>query len=92
MRLDLPTLDATQLQQLMERGDLTSVSLVRQILAQIDRKDLAGLKLHIMISVASKTLLLESAAQIDAEMDENQVGGPLHRIPSIVKVCFNHSF
>ena len=67
--VDLLALDATQLQQLMEQGQLTSVSLVRQILAQVDRENHTGMRLNAMISVARETLLLETAAQLDVERE-----------------------
>lgn len=84
--LDLLTVDAAELQRLLSTRKLTSVNLVRQVLAQIKLEDRAGTKLRAMISIAPEDLLLKRAAQLDRERYQGDVRGPLHGIPILIKV------
>ncbi len=72
-----------ELQAAMERGDVTSVDLVRQYLARIEMFDRRGPKLNSMIYLNPGAL--ESAAQLDRERSERGSRGPLHGIPVILK-------
>lgn len=86
MTLDLLTLDAADLQNLLEQRKITSVDLVKQTLAQIEREDGKGAKLHAMIAVAPEHLLLSKAAQLDNDRRAWKVRSRLHGLPIIVKV------
>lgn len=88
--INLLALDAAELQHLLSNRELTSVDLLRQILAQIELEDRAGLRLQAMISVAPEPLLLATAAELDAERSRNKIRGPLHGIPIIIKASFSN--
>ena len=87
--VDLLELNATQLQKLLSTQELTSVTLVKLLLAQISRHDRAGLRLNAMISVAPEDLLLAKAAKLDEEREHGHFRRPLHGIPIIVKDAIN---
>lgn len=72
-----------ELQTAMQRGEVTSVELVRQYLARIEAFDQRGPKLNAMISLNPRAL--EQAAALDAERDQGRARGPLHGIPVILK-------
>ena len=86
MSLALLNLDAAALRSLFERQELTSVELVKQVLAQIERHDKKGAKLNAMIAVAPEKDLLRRAAELDEERCEGEVRSRLHGIPLLVKV------
>lgn len=81
--VDLLTIDSKGLQCLLERGEITSLDLVRQYLAQIQQHD--G-KLRAMIKVAPSDILEETAKSLDRERAAGRLRGPLHGIPIIIKV------
>lgn len=72
-----------ELQEAMERGDVTSVELVRQYLARIEAFDERGPELNSMIYVNPRAL--DDAAALDDERSEQGSRGPLHGIPVILK-------
>ncbi|GAQ35529.1 amidase [Aspergillus tubingensis] len=78
------TATATQLSQLLYRGDTTSVDIVKAYLAQIDRHNRAGLNLHATISVNAEAALAQAAAR-DDERSQGKTRSPLHGIPIIIK-------
>ena len=84
--LDLLKLSATELQYLLQQKMLSSVELVTQTLARIEKDDKAGLQLNAMISIAPRKFLMEAAARLDAERDEGKLRGPLHGVTIIIKV------
>ena len=86
MSLDLLNLDAAALRSLFERQELTSVELVKQVLAQIERHDKKGARLNAMIAVAPEKELLGRAAELDEERRDGKVRSRLHGIPLLVKV------
>lgn len=81
--VDVLTIDAQGLQKLLENGDVTSLDLVGQYLAQIEKHD--G-KLHAMIQTTPKDLLEATAKSLDQERAAGRIRGPLHGIPILVKV------
>lgn len=84
--VELLTLDAGGLQQLLADGRLTSVELLLQTLAQIERENKEGLGLRAIISVAPKDVALEQAAELDRERANGSIRGPFHGLPLLVKV------
>jgi Asp-tRNA(Asn)/Glu-tRNA(Gln) amidotransferase A subunit family amidase len=66
-----------ELQQAMERGDATSVDLVRQYLERIEAFDNRGPRLNSMVYLNPRAL--------DRERAEKGPRGPLHGIPMILK-------
>jgi hypothetical protein len=86
--MDLVRMSATELQTLLQKGDLTSVDIIRESLAQIGRHNTNGLKLRAIISVAPEETLLQQAAKLDSERKAGSVRGPLHGLPILVKVRY----
>ncbi|KAJ6093074.1 hypothetical protein N7486_008363 [Penicillium sp. IBT 16267x] len=80
--VDLLTIDAKALQALLSAGEVTSLGLVRQYVAQIREHDE---KLHAMIRVTPNDLLEEAAKSLDQERAVGKTRGPLHGIPIIIK-------
>lgn len=81
--VDVLTSDAQYLKKLLENGDVTSLDLVGQYLAQIEKHD--G-KLHAMIQTTPKDLLEATAKSLDQERAAGSIRGPLHGIPILIKV------
>ncbi|KAL9039785.1 MAG: hypothetical protein Q9180_002322, partial [Flavoplaca navasiana] len=87
--LDLVAQSAAELQGLLSSGILTSTQLVEACLAQIERHDRQGMNLRAMIAIAPKSKLLEMAQRLDTERENNNLRGPFHGLPIIVKDIFN---
>jgi amidase len=85
MALDLLNTTASDLQGLLEAGTITSVQIVLEYLAQIERYEP---RLHAFISVAPRQLLLDAAVARDDEREGGHLRGPLHGIPIVLKDCF----
>jgi amidase len=73
----------TELQEAMQRGRASSVSITRAYLARIAAYDQAGPRLNAIIRVNPRAL--QEAAQRDAERKAGKVRGPLHGVPIILK-------
>lgn len=76
-------IDAKNLQTLLEKGTVTSLDLVRQYVAQIQRHDD---KLHAMIRTTPIEILEDTAKSLDQERAAGKIRGPLHGIPITIKV------
>ncbi|KAH9209837.1 amidase signature domain-containing protein [Leptodontidium sp. 2 PMI_412] len=85
---DVLTTTAADLRVLLEDGSTTCVDLVETYLAQIEKHNHAGAKLHAMISLAPKDHLVAIARGLDEERSAGKARGPLHGIPIIVKDAF----
>lgn len=85
-RLDLVRMTATDLQNLLKGGELTSVDLIKETLAQIKRHNQEGLKLKAVISTAPEKLLLDTATKLDTERANGKIRGPFHGLPILIKV------
>jgi Amidase len=77
---------ALDLQNLLDRGHITTTSVIETYLAQIEAHNHNGLKLHCMITTASKESLVKQATTLDRERKAGKIRSPLHGIPIIVKV------
>lgn len=75
---------AADLQNALTSGDLTSVDLVKQCLAQISRYDRQGPTLRAMISESPTAI--STAERLDEERARGNTRGPFHGIPIIIKV------
>jgi len=71
------------LQQRMEGGLDSAASLVEKYLARIESIDRAGPKINSIIELNPDALSI--AQQLDAERRADQVRGPLHGIPVVIK-------
>ena len=72
-----------ELQEAMERGEVTSRDLVRQYLERIEAFDRGGPALNSLIYLNPRAL--EEAEALDRERRERGSRGPLHGIPVILK-------
>jgi amidase len=77
---------ASELQDSLKAGTLTSVEIITTYLAQIEKHNHAGAKLNAMITLASRELVLKAAEKLDRERAGGKLRGPLHGLPIIVKV------
>lgn len=80
---------ATELRQRLEDGKITSVQIVQEYLAQIDRYNS---KLNAFISIAPRDKVIRAAAALDQERRCGIIKSPLHGIPIVLKVILSRSF
>ncbi|MGH9320687.1 MAG: amidase family protein [Vicinamibacteria bacterium] len=78
-----------ELQEAMERSEVTSKELVRQYLERIDVFDRGGPLLNSLIYLNPRAL--EEAEELDRERSEKGPRGPLHGIPMILKDNYDTS-
>ena len=72
-----------QLQQKMQSGELTARSITEMYLKRIEEIDKGGPKLNAVIEINPEALTIADA--LDRERKENNVRGPLHGIPVLIK-------
>ncbi|KAJ6437212.1 amidase [Purpureocillium lavendulum] len=77
--------NAVDLQRLLVEGKTTSVQVVQQYFAQIDRHEH---ELNAFISPAPRDKVLRVATALDEERQKGHVRSPLHGIPIVLKDCF----
>ena len=75
--------NAVDLKQQLENGQITSVQIVKEYFAQIDRHEAT---LNAFISPAPRNKVLKAAAALDEERKQGRVRSTLHGIPIVVKV------
>lgn len=75
--------DAKHLVELLNAGSLTSQDIIRACLDQIEKHDT---QLHALISIPSRTHLLEVARKLDADRAAGRCKSSLHGVPVIIKV------
>ncbi|KAK4145836.1 amidase signature domain-containing protein [Dichotomopilus funicola] len=85
----LLTASATELQALLESGNLTSVQLVKACLNQIAKYDRLGPTLRAIVSTPPEEYIPSVAERLDKERAVGKVRGTLHGIPIIVKDSIN---
>jgi amidase len=85
MAFNTLTTTASQLRHLLEKNEITSVSIVETYLSMIECHNKAGLRLNALISVAPRDVVLEKARLLDEERQAGNVRSPLHGIPIILK-------
>lgn len=85
---DVLTTTASQLQEALTKGEITSVEIIQTYLAQIKRHNKHGMKLNAVICTAPEKELLARAQYLD---DERKLGKaekkPLFGVPISLKVC-----
>ncbi|KAF2434006.1 amidase signature enzyme [Tothia fuscella] len=79
------TATAAQLQQLLERREITSVQIVTQYLAQVEKHNNQGVKLNAVLSLVPTVELLAIAVDLDRERLNGITRSPLHGIPIMLK-------
>ncbi|KAJ5509770.1 hypothetical protein N7527_011913 [Penicillium freii] len=83
--VDVLTATASDLRNLLDSGEVSSVKLVGLYLDQIARHNKQGLMLNAMISTASADHVLEEARMLDTERAQKGRRSNLHGIPIILK-------
>lgn len=86
MSFDVLTTNAVDLQQLLTENKITSVQIVQDYFAQIDRYE-SGL--NAFISSAPRDKVIRVATSLDEERRKGIVRSPLHGIPVVLKVCLD---
>jgi amidase len=82
----IATLTAIELQNELQKGDLTSVEIVKSLLGRIAAHNHDGKHLNAFISVCPEDIALTRAQVLDQERKEGKIRGPLHGIPIVIKV------
>ncbi|KAJ5746016.1 amidase signature enzyme [Penicillium odoratum] len=85
MTFNVLTTNAVELRELLEKNKITSVQVVENYLAQIDRYETA---LNALISPAPPEKVLEIAKCRDEERQKGHIRSPFHGIPIILKDSF----
>ncbi|GJJ14714.1 hypothetical protein Clacol_008981 [Clathrus columnatus] len=80
---DLYEASIDELQRGLEKGDFSSVDLVKAYIRRIDEVNIKGPGLRAILEINPKAL--EQAAALDAERKSNGSRGPLHGIPLLIK-------
>lgn len=82
---EVPTANVAQLQHMLKTGTVSSEDIVTKYLDQIDTRNVEGMKLRALISVAPRDEMLQQARTVDAERKSHGSRGPIHGIPIIIK-------
>jgi amidase len=85
IKVELISATASEIQQQLSCGKLSSVDLISQCFAQIDAHNHKGMDLHALISVAPRGNTLAVAEKLDEERKAGKVRSPLHGIPVVLK-------
>lgn len=80
---DEPSIE--QLQQQLNRGEITSVTLVERYLDRIARHNRDGAELQAVLSVQERSQLIEIAKQLDKQRKAGHVRSAMHGIPVLLK-------
>lgn len=80
---ELAGMTIEMMQQKLQHGEYTSVQIVKLYLDRIKKIDQSGAALHAIIELNPDALSI--AARMDKERSKNQIRGPLHGIPVIIK-------
>ncbi|KAL2277821.1 hypothetical protein FJTKL_15113 [Diaporthe vaccinii] len=84
-KLDVLSVTAADLRDLLQAKQVNSVQLVKTYLSQIAEHDAA---LNAFICLPPEQNVVATAALLDKERLEGRVRGPLHGIPVVLKDCF----
>jgi len=85
--LELEEITVDELQQKMQSGEQTSVSITNAYLKRIEQIDRSGPMLNSIIELNPDAL--QMAAALDQERKQGKIRGPLHGIPILVKDNIN---
>jgi hypothetical protein len=84
--IDLLTLDARGISNLLQNESVTTVQLVEEYLHRIALDNVEGLGLRPILSLISRDLLLREARQLDEERQHGSLRSVLHGVPFLAKV------
>jgi amidase len=85
MAFNVLTTNAIDLQHSLQENKITSVQIVHEYIAQIDRHEPT---LNALISAAKRDNVLAIAKALDQERQKGELRGPFHGIPIILKDSF----
>jgi len=85
--LDLEEITIAELQQKMQTGEQSSVSITKAYLARIEQIDRSGPRLNAVIELNPEAVQI--AERLDKERKQGKVRGPLHGIPILIKDNIN---
>ena len=85
--LDLEEITVTELQNKMQSGEQTSVSITKAFMARIEQIDRNGPRLNSVIELNPEAIAI--AENLDNERKRGKIRGPLHGIPILVKDNIN---
>ncbi|KAI1117380.1 putative amidase [Nemania sp. NC0429] len=83
--VDVLNANVADLRTQLESGHLTSVQIVSDYLAQIEKHNINGLCVRGIISVAPRESVIAQAESLDEERRSKGPRGPFHGIPIVVK-------
>lgn len=83
--LNYLTATASDLQDLLVDGTVTSEGLVLSYLDRIEADNTSGAKIRALIEVARRDVLLQQARDLDSQRHSNDVKSPLHGLPIVLK-------
>ncbi len=84
--IELLTLDARDISNLLQNGTVSTVQLVEEYLHRIALDNVDGLGLRPILSLMSRDLLLKGARQLDTERQQGSLRSILHGVPFLAKV------
>ncbi|KPM37584.1 hypothetical protein AK830_g9002 [Neonectria ditissima] len=85
VKVNLLTLTATELQELLTEGAITSTRIVELYLDQIAKHNHNGFKLNAILATPDRPSVLRRAQRLDDERAQGRIRGPLHGVPIILK-------
>ncbi len=85
--LDLEEITVMELQNKMQSGEQTSVSITKAFMARIEQIDRNGPRLNSVIELNPEAIAI--AENLDNERKRGKIRGPLHGIPILVKDNIN---
>lgn len=89
--LDLLTLSAHDIANLLENNTITSLQITKEYLRRIQLDDRSGLGLHTILESTPVHTVLSIANERDVERQKGLIRSPLYGVPLIVKVSFKTS-
>jgi hypothetical protein len=84
--IDLLTIEAHDLSQLVGNGTITSVQIVQEYLRRIELDNVHGLQLRAVLSLSPPEDVFATAKMLDQERKDGRVRSSLHGLPAFVKV------
>ena len=80
--------EGANIKSLLDRNAITSAEFCRHVLGWIEQHNRQSLVLRSMIAVAPRNQVLARTEELDHEGQRGRTPGSLHRVPIVVKACF----